>query len=287
MIDWPQELISDIARRRCVVFLGAGVSRNSANAAGRRPKSWEQFLRAAAEAISPSQHVKALLREKDYLTACEVIKRRLGRDDFVALLRDEFLAPGYAHAPIHEHIFRLDSRIVATPNFDKIYETYANHAAHASVVVKHHYDPDVTDAIRDKGRLVLKIHGSIDSPNRMIFTRSEYAAARSTYHAFYEVLDALALTHTFLFLGCGVNDPDLKLLLEDAFFRHPLSRKHMMVIPRRSLHKEVIPIVEDTMNLRILTYSAAGDHKELVDSVDALAQSVEAGRETLKGDVNW
>jgi len=287
MIDWPPELIKDLARRRTVIFLGAGVSLNSVNAAGRRPKTWAQFLTECANSLAPNRHILQLMKKADYLTACEVLARAMTRDPFRQKLRDEFLTPGYQHASIHEHIFALDSRIVATPNFDKSFETYANHKANASIIVKHHYDPDVTDAIRSDGRLILKIHGSIDSPDRMVFTRTEYAKARSDHRTFYQILDALVMTHTFLFLGCGVNDPDLKLLLEDALFRHPMSRKHVMVMPRRELHDEVMKIVEDTMNLKILTYSTANNFQELNDSIAALAQSVEIKREDLKQTGNW
>ena len=287
MIEWDADLVSDVARRRCVLFLGAGVSRNCVNAQGRSPKTWDAFLRDCADSIQPNRHIIQLVQRWDFLTACEVVKTRLGRDAFTQKLRDEFLTPQYQHAAIHEHVFRIDSRIVATPNFDKIYETYANHSAHASIVVKHHFDPDVTDAIREDGRLILKIHGSIDSPNRMVFTRSEYAKARNEYRQFYHILDALALTHTFLFLGCGVNDPDIKLLLEDAFFRHPMSRRHVMVLPQRELHHEVLKVVEETMNLRILEYSPANGHAELTDSLAALAAQVDTRRDELRASGNW
>ncbi|KKK99119.1 hypothetical protein LCGC14_2635940 [marine sediment metagenome] len=287
MISWPPALVSDIARRRCVIVLGAGISRNSTNPDGRRPKTWEEFLRGAAESLTPRKHVKGLISRDDYLTACEVIKRKLGRDVFIGMLRDEFLTPGYQHAPIHDHIFALDSRIVATPNFDKIYETRANASAHGTIVLKHHYDPDVADIIREDGRLILKIHGSIDSPDRMIFTRSEYAKARSEYRSFYQILDSLAMTHTFLFLGCGTNDPDLKLLFEDVFFRHPHSRKHAMALPRRALHNDVAKIVEETMNLSIITYSSASNHQELTDSVQELGVMVENKRDELRRSGNW
>jgi hypothetical protein len=287
MIKWPDDVIRDIARRRCVLFLGAGISRNCTNAQGRHPKTWQEFLQEAVATVHPNMHIRRLIVKGDFLTACEVLKRSLGRDTFVQKLREEFLLPGYKPAPIHEHIFRLDSRVVATPNFDKIYESYANHAAGASIVVKHQYDPDITDAIRDDGRLILKIHGSIDSPNRMIFTRSEYAKARSEHHPFYQILDALVLTHTFVFLGCGVNDPDLKLLLEDAFFRHPMSRSHIIVLPKGEIHDEVVRIIEETMNLRVLVYSPKNNHIELSDSLGDLSKLIEVKRDELRQSGNW
>lgn len=184
-------------------------------------------------------------------------------------------------------IFLLDSRIVATPNFDKIYETYANGEANGSIVVKQHYDTDVISTIRGSGRLILKVHGTIDSPDNLIFTRAEYAQARTKYSAFYDVLEALALTHTFVFLGCGVNDPDIKLLLEDTLFKHNSSRSHIMLLPNSALHTSVISVIQDTMNLKIIQYSPKDNHKELLDSITDLVQQVETEREQLKLDMNW
>jgi hypothetical protein len=237
--------------------------------------------------INPNRHIARLLKESDYLTACEIVKHALGRQRFNDALRDEYLVPAYFHARVHESIFKLDSRIVATPNFDKIYETYANHQAGASIVVKHQFDPDVAQVLRDTGRVILKIHGTIDSTDRMIFTRHEYAEARERYRSFYSLLEALALTHTFLFLGCGLNDPDVRLLLEDSFFRHPSARPHLFVLPQRTLHSAVRQAIERSMNISLVAYSAASDHQELADSIARLVELVEVEREQLRDSGNW
>ncbi|WP_417820975.1 SIR2 family NAD-dependent protein deacylase [Terasakiella sp.] len=287
MINWPSEVVSDISRRRCVVVLGSGISMNSVNIDGKRPKTWLSFLKSTLVNIQPKRHIEKLLKEGDYLTACEVIKRSLGKEEFTRIVREEFLTPAYLPAEIHKKIFALDSRIVATPNFDKIYETYANSEANGSIVVKQHYDTDVISSIRGSERIILKVHGTIDSPNNLIFTRAEYAEARTKYATFYEVLEALALTHTFVFLGCGVNDPDIKLLLEDTLFKHNSSRTHVMLLPKEALHDSVIEVIQDTMNLNIIQYSSKHNHKELLDSIIALVQLVEDEREKLKINMNW
>ena len=51
MINWPQVLVDDIARRKCVIFLGAGVSKNSRNHEGRIPKNWLEFLSDAIKHV--------------------------------------------------------------------------------------------------------------------------------------------------------------------------------------------------------------------------------------------
>src|ERR1017187_9895689 len=193
MIPWPADLVTDIARRKVVIVLGAGISRNAKARDGARPKSWLQLLEEGAKQIGvkPRRIVRRLLKERDFLTACEIVKAELGKDSYETFLTKEFLEPEFEPAPVHSSIFKLDSRIVATPNIDKIYETFANHKAKGTIKTKHFYDDDVANAIRRSNRMVLKIHGTIDSPGKMIFTRGEYAAARVKHAEFYSLLDAL------------------------------------------------------------------------------------------------
>ncbi|MCY9828591.1 SIR2 family protein [Vibrio chagasii] len=287
MIKWPEDIVNDIARRKSVLFLGSGISMNSTSPSGVRPKTWAAFLNSLLPQITPNKHIKDLIKENDFLTACEIIKRELGRANFTRAVEAEFLTPGYQPAEIHEVLFNLDSRIVATPNFDKIYETYANAQANGSIVVKQHNDNDVSSFVRSPGRLILKLHGTIDSPDNLIFTRAEYAEARTKYSAFYEILEALSITHTFIFMGCGINDPDIKLLLEDTLFKHNSSRGHLMLLPKEGVHKSVAKVVEDTMNLQVIRYSSANNHVELLDSLKQLQALVEQEREELGETQNW
>ena len=44
-MTWPDNLVDAIARRKCVLFLGSGISANSCNEEGKHPATWEDFLR--------------------------------------------------------------------------------------------------------------------------------------------------------------------------------------------------------------------------------------------------
>lgn len=288
MIAWPEKLVSDLARRRAVIVLGSGISRNSRNAAGRSPRTWGEFLFAQEQRMAGQKEFRATLKRYDYLTACELLKMQIGGDEFRSLLIDEFLSPRYLHSAFHDAIFKIDARIVATPNFDKIYETFANTQANGSIRIKNHYDSDIADAIRREDRLILKFHGSIDTPDKMIFTRQEYAKARTEHDDFYKLLEALALTHTFLFLGCGVHDPDTRLLLEDIFFRYSVNRPHVFVLPSRAVKPAEKTIIENSMNLSILEYTnPARDHSQLLTALLDLVTRVEAARNLLVTTRNW
>lgn len=202
MIIWPDDLIEEIARRRSVLVLGAGVSKNSINSTGERPKDWREFLISASESIPGKTEIRKQIKAGDFLTACELIKKELGRDDFNTLVKKEFLTPKFQHAEIHEHIYNLDSRIIITPNFDRIYDTYASTTSHGSIIIKKFNESDIADCIRRPEHLIIKIHGSVESPDNLIFTRRDYSEARTRYRDFYHLVDALSVTNTFIFIGC-------------------------------------------------------------------------------------
>lgn len=289
MIDWPSQLVEDLARRRAILFLGSGVSKNSVSELDptRRPPTWEEFLRIALDQCeNPKRHIQALLNEHDYLTACEILKYKLD-DRWNGLVHAQFVEPRFNPADIHRDIFKLDSRIVLTQNVDKIYDAFALSESSGTVYVKEYSTADVALVVRGDRRCVLKAHGSVDTPGEMIFTREEYIRGRVAFSSFYRVLDALAVTHTLLFVGCGVSDPDVKLMLERHAYSFPGSRPHYMVAPKKSFHTEIEQSFRRNMNLRFLFYKPNDHHAELRESVGELTRLVDAQRESLAATRNW
>lgn len=289
MIAWPDALIDSIARRRCVIVIGSGVSKNSQNETGKRPAAWEEFLRACLGQLNDTEIIEDLLNRKDYLSACEIIKDRLGLDNFVDRVQEEYQRAGYKPAKIHEHIYNLDASIVASPNFDTIYDTYAGTVSAGTIMVKTHTDGEIANYLHGgRTRLLLKTHGSANDPHNIIFTRRDYAAARTKHTLFYEILKALALTHTFLFLGCGTEDPDIRMLFEDIQFAHGRMPHHYMTLPAGEVHRDLVRICSETMRIKFLEYSPDNGHSELTESLEELASKVEDYRsENLRESQRW
>lgn len=290
MINWDDSLVKDIALRKCVLVLGAGISMNSVNAIGARPKSWLEFLNHAVTLITDINYqrsIKKLIINNDYLTACELIKTKLGRSRFVDLLHSEFHNPGFLPSVVHSIIFKLDAKIVITPNFDNIYDRYAMQETAGNIMIKKFHEPDVAETIRLNRRLILKNHGSIEDANNLIFSRKDYSKARTENRAFYEILDSLSITNTFLFLGCGTNDPDIRLLLEDYQNRFQYSREHFFVLSKKSNPLGVNEILEETMNIKILEYDKKDNHQEFLDSLQELVNKVELKRQEIADTQNW
>lgn len=292
MIEWPQIIINDIARRKSVLFLGAGVSMNSLNKFGKRPPSWKEFLEEAILRLKNKdkiKEIKRLIKSNDFLTACEIIKKGLGQPEFCDLMNSQFRDPKFAPADIHKEIFKLDSRIVATSNFDKIYETYANQEAGASITVKVYSDDDITSCLKGDGRMILKVHGSIDNPKDIIFSRSQYAEARTKYNTFYNIFNALVLTHTFLFIGCNIHDPDIRMIFEDVCFKYKCYREHFIVLPKNQISSSMKDILDESMKLKVIEYAndKGDEHKKIYEGIRELVDKVGLQREKIKETMNW
>lgn len=295
MIAWPAKLVEDIAARRAVLFFGSGISSNSTSSSGKRPPTWGKFLDDLRETakvsglLTPGDNktLRQLMAERDYLSVCDVLKRILGREDFVARIKNEFKTPGYQPAEIHKAMNRLDLRVVATPNFDEIYETYVQGVTNGTCSVKLHSDSDIAECLRGNDRVILKIHGTVSDANELIFTRSDYAEARYKYRAFYSLIESLIRTHTFLFIGCGLSDPDIRLLLEDYSYSFAQSRRHYFTIAAGTLGKVSSAVLGEALNLSFLEYNSKDNHAELSLSLPQLADVVERDRQRLADGQLW
>ena len=282
MINWPDSLIDDLVKGRCVVFLGSGVSSNAQNAAGARPKTWRALLEDANGRIADMAKRKVIsdcLARYDYLMACELVKRAMGEDTFKDFLRDEFQTPRFIAAEVHKDIFKLDAPVVITPNFDKIYDTYVTTEAVGTIPILSYNSNSIIDNIRSGTPIVLKIHGTIDDRNNLIFSKKDYAEARSKHAPFYKLLESMILTKTFLFLGAGLNDPDIQLLLENYSFQYGHTRKHYFVIHNQEYSDDELAVYSETLNLTFLKYEwkkRVKSHQDFLDSIHDLVAQVEA-----------
>ncbi|CFQ52017.1 usg protein [Yersinia frederiksenii] len=278
MINWPEALISDFENKRVVLFLGSGVSSNSIGEDGvTRPQTWAKFLKDAAGKFNIYDEVSGYLDSYDYLTALDIIRSKISRDEYSALIHKEYISPRYGEDEIHENIYKLDANIVLTPNFDKIYDIYSASKSRGTVVVKNYYDMDLARFIRGDQRVVIKIHGSTDSVENMIFGRKDYAAARIKHRWFYDILRSLILTHTFVFIGCGTDDPDIRLMLEDIQFSAGYAREHYFLSAKGKIKPSFGSILESTMNLKVLEYDfdpKVKSHKDLTNSLGELGKSL-------------
>lgn len=284
MIEWGDALIKELAARRCIVFFGAGASASCTASAGdpKHPPNWEELLKTLAGKIrnNPANQTLAntLIGEQKFLDAAEVIESSLIHADYVDAMREIFEIPRYRQSKIHEAILQIDPKIAVTTNFDTIYDRYCTQGdAIDGYNIFKYTDNHLVANLRSPIRCVIKAHGCITNTEAMVLTRSGFFSAKQQCPQFFKIIDALFLTHTILFVGYSLTDPDIQIALENVNIAATSARTHYF-ITESGTHPALRKAAEKTYNLSFLEFNK-GNYSELENSLDDLATRVKAHRE--------
>lgn len=275
----PESLVTEMAEHRCVIVVGSGVSANSTPTSGdAKLPTWKDFLSQSANLLqnNDDKHTALeLIRSRAYLDAAQVIQDALPSSDFSHFIHKIFVQPVYTASRIHQIIHELDAKIIITTNYDDIYERYCLSVSDGQgYKVAKYYETHAINDIRSRFRVILKAHGCIVDPSKIILSRSSYFKAKRQYQTFYSILDAIFLTHTLLFVGCGLNDPDIQLVLENANLSAPSDHPHYSIQPA-GLHSSIKRAIKTAYNIEIIEYpNENNDHVELENTLTSFKNKV-------------
>jgi hypothetical protein len=260
--------------------MGAGASAGSISQDGNHyPPTWKELLLDMVELVEVYHRDYAikLIDKEQYLDAAQVIFDKSNSADRTRFLRETFDAPKYQASAIHKLIYNLDPKIVITTNYDQIYEDYCRQGQGVQGFnVSRYYEGHVLNDIRSDIRCILKAHGCMSDPTRIVMTRSSYFEARRNHLSFYAVLDALFLTNTLLFIGAGLSDPDIQLILENANLSTPSDNHHYALVPD-GRHRSIVSAIKNTSNIVLLEYED-GHHEKAEEALEVLRERVESHR---------
>lgn len=285
--EWSEVLVDRIAHQDFVLFVGAGLSSNSKNSNGDMPPRWKGLLEALRDKFATSsqsllKEVNRAMRSGDLLLAAELLENYCetkGRlDDFraeIARLTDGGQESHlvFQKNSLHDLISDLFPRIIVTTNYDKILERHFQ-AGYKTLT----YDQDdIASHVRQGKYLLIKLHGSVDDPTKMILTRMDFTRLRKSGRNTLDTLEALLLTRTALFIGYSLDDPDLRLLLENQFGAKGSRPGHFLLASTKTSDAQR-HLLKNAYGVNVVEYS--GDHREGVErSLTDLAGLVTAARE--------
>lgn len=263
MITWPENLIEELAYKRALFVLGSGISATSQNEEGVRPKTWSDFLEDAKLLMENKNcevdFVDKMIAEKNFLMALQTIYADCDSGVYSDFLKKEFTRPKFQPSPIHQAIKEIDSKIVITTNFDKIYDNLC--AEDGFVICDHKDTQKIVSNIKSPENVIIKAHGSIDDVNSIIFTGEQYYTSKRKYSEFYKLLEALFLTHTVIFLGYSLSDPDINLILENIINSSSVTTPHYVVV-KEGNPKQIRDHWKRTYNISCLEYGQTYDNFE-------------------------
>lgn len=283
------DLINDLAEKRAAIFIGAGVSAGVKTIAGGRIKLWSTFLDDAANLLTDKKlkaHAKQMIKNQDYLMACEMISRGMGTDEWKKLLISEYAQRG-TPTELQKTLMQLNQRIVLTTNFDLYLESAWNDvntdATHHPQIVKS-IGEDSFQAFRDSQSYIFKIHGSIDDTDTMIFTKKDYSDKAYGNWAYAKFIETVLLTHTVLFVGFSLNDPAIAQVIENYAHNIPNARPHYIFLSGTHTEK-FVEINKELRRIFIIPYNKRDNHIELTELFKKIAVLVDNRRRELSMEV--
>lgn len=293
VVDFPAHLIEEFAYKRGVPFIGSGLSATAKNKRGQTLPTWNSFIRQAKAGMikgEPSKKdlVDDLLGSHDQLMALQVVKDYSDLGDYQKLLRDIFNARGYEISRAHESLRNLNSKITITTNFDNIYEDYCksinNEDLNAYVVNAYNKENNIVSNIRSSANLIIKAHGSIEESEDIIFTQFDYLKARREHSNFYSILGSIFLLNTVLFIGYGINDPDINLLLNSEVNNLAAGAPDYVLLPENTFTSEDEKNWKENYNVQIVSYKCGkrgktyGNFEKVINQFADEVESVQIDR---------
>jgi hypothetical protein len=178
--------------------------------------------------------VERLVADGKYLEAAQEVRDGVNEQTFASSLRRLLSDPHFESSEIHGDLLTLDQPLVVNLNYDRIYENHCMAFDPDQYVVSHYYTDDIIRNIRSPLRVILKLHGSVDDPKRVVFSVTDYQRIKPQNQTVFAILDAVLKTRTVLFLGCGFNgDPDVENLLTETALQMDGGYPHFALVPAR------------------------------------------------------
>jgi hypothetical protein len=235
-------LVAALRERRCVLFVGAGLSRPAglrdwsgllevlAAALGLHPAGDHEWLRPLAARLGldgaedfakvGAAAAELGLRAPDRtsidfaLDLAQWYVSRFGRDALAELVRHEFGGTGTGakrHVKptlAHYYLLSLPVRLVLTTNYDDLVENTLTALRRDPRVV---VEPEevVRTALPDQPSVV-KFHGDANTGRHIVLTRDDFDGFFRSHPVMVSFLEGLLLNQTFLFYGYGLRDPNTR-----------------------------------------------------------------------------
>ena len=278
---FPDFLINEFARGRCVLFLGAGISATAMSDDGQHPPDWSTFISGAIKLIDVKKiqkEARRYLKVGSNTLALQSIINASSRADYLQYVEKHFNNPKYKPSDVHTTIAELGAKIVITTNFDSIFDNYCRSIASQGFKVITYDNESLPDALRSDASLIIKAHGTIDNPQNMIFSKADYHKAKKDYGRFYEILKAIFITNTILFLGCGMADPDLLEILEEVKITASQEKPHYLLTTSGQSETQRKDLL-DSYNVETLIYGHR--HTDLLQNLIELKELVFERRRIL------
>lgn len=204
---FPKPFLEDLAEGNVFPIVGAGFSRNAKSEDNKPSLDWDELGRYFAEDIVDYKYNGAI----DAISAFEYeYSRSKLIEKMYTALKIGSIHPDLAH----KSFAKLPFQLVATTNFDYLLEESYTHLGNrfCRTVIDEEQLPIINNDMRHLN--LLKIHGNLSHPSRLIATEEDYDAFLTKFPMIATYITNLFISKTVLFIGYSVDDTDIRQIFQ-------------------------------------------------------------------------
>ena len=254
----PAPLLEAVKKRKCILFAGSGLS----VAAGY--PTWKSLVAKLMDAASKAQPdrdlgLKAYAKDGDLLTLAEFARSKLGKHEFITLLKKVFDKP-LPPQNVHKLIARTDYRAVVTTNYDRLIETTLTfERGTAPATFTSESIGAMATAFWTPDTFVFKLHGDTNFPESLILTAQDYDRSILRLPHLRSFLQSVFINYTVFFVGYSLSDPDFQVLLKEliAIFRGYTPQHYALIPNPQEFSTEYL---QKSMNIQAMVYDPKEGH---------------------------
>jgi hypothetical protein len=229
-------------------------------------------------AVNDRDELEEYINNGELLLVAEEMREKLGKTGFHDFMMEQFRQSKPKPTSTHQWLPKIPFSAVLTTNYDRLLEkTYEDSYKDASFHMFTNKDyPELAMALRSGEPYLLKTHGTIDRIETIVLGTKDYREVMHNNPAYRQYLRTLFSSKTVLFLGFGLTDPDLNLLLEEmrAIF-HDYTTTHYALMNTKEVPSIKQKRFKKDFNIKILPYiPSASHHPEVEDFLKQLAREV-------------
>jgi hypothetical protein len=199
---FPKPVLDDLVTGKWLPVVGAGMSLNASVPMGKKMPLWGGLGKALAEELPDFE-------ANGTLDAISAYEHEFGRARLIERLSDLLLIKEAQPGNAHKEFCTLPFDIVCTTNFDFLLERqYDLTPRYVYPVVDE--DQLSINTTGTAGTLLLKFHGDLRHPNRLVVTEADYDGFLSKFPLLATYLSNQLITKTAMFIGYSLDDPDFR-----------------------------------------------------------------------------
>ena len=198
---FPRPVLNDLATGRWLPVVGAGMSLNALMPPGKRMPLWNDLGKQLGDELSDYS-------SNGTLDAISAYEHEFSRPRLIERLSELLFLREAQPGEAHKEFCLIPFDIVCTTNFDFLLERqyHATPRYVHPVVDEEQLSVNVSSA----GTLLLKLHGDLRHPSRLVVSESDYDGFLARYPLLATYLANLLITKTALFIGYSLDDPDFR-----------------------------------------------------------------------------